>query len=138
MRKYYDETNEEYERGYRAGRREALRNLDESNNKVLTVEEVNDIIRKMSKKYKYFYPGEQQNGFLTLNADLKSSGGLYFYPERNKNKDGSYNLGITGHFSSRGDIADLRVFKAYANQANLLADMWKEIESMNITFTKDE
>lgn len=30
MRKYYDDFNEDYERGYKDGRREALRRLDES------------------------------------------------------------------------------------------------------------
>lgn len=30
MRKYYNDFNEEYERGYEAGRRAAMRNLDES------------------------------------------------------------------------------------------------------------
>lgn len=32
MRRYYDDVNEEYERGYEAGRRAAMRNLDESDN----------------------------------------------------------------------------------------------------------
>ena len=137
MRKYYDETNEEYERGYSAGRREALRCLDESNSKIFTVDEVNEILYKMSKKYKYFYPREKKNGFITLQSDFNSSG-LYFFIERDRNKDGSHNLGIAGHFSSRGDVADLRVFNAYVNDAKRLSDMWKEIESMNITFTKDE
>ena len=47
MRKYYDDFNEEYERGYRAGRREALR-LDESKSSD------EDIIVAL-KGFRYFY-----------------------------------------------------------------------------------
>ena len=135
MRKYYNEFNEEYERGYRAGRREALR---ESKDDFLSFEEVNDIIFKTAKKYGL--KATRHNSKELYSINIEHVGNLHFYSDKDltsmdlTERSIVCTVSIEGAFNSGSNEKDIRRFADKIKQINAILNVWKELDSIDLTY----
>lgn len=92
MRKYYNEFNEDYERGYRAGRREALRNLNEIKFTdadafikeypfLKDYKEVYSKVFKIAKKYGFVFDVDREGHFCLNDGSHKPNVDMVFTHE---------------------------------------------------------
>lgn len=107
MRKYYNEFNEEYERGYRAGRREALRRLDESDNEENLIEVNGKKVKPSELHAGYFMKGNKIVVRNHTNSDGDSVGDVtYIIKDYDINHSGrivvTYEESWTGSDSFKG------------------------------------
>lgn len=139
MRKYYDDVNEEYERGFRAGRREAMR-MSESFDDLLTFEEVNDIIVKTAKKHGLKATRHSPDDLYSI--DIRDVGRLDFYPSMNLDnfKKGdthiNYDVEIKGYFNSGTSLEDFHEFESSVDKINRIVAVWNDLKSINLSFSK--
>lgn len=149
MRKYYDDFNEDYEKGFEDGRKEFL---EESNNDILSEEEVKDIIYETAKKYglavksnkhyNYYYVRiyvrDEKFGGIEIRYDIANDVPLKKWDKNNsRHTNPELKLAIEGYLEQKDDKT-LRDFELLAKQLNPLLKFWKELESMRLRFYKNQ
>lgn len=70
MRRYYDDFNEEYERGYEAGRREALRELDEETENEETKTKMSKLFKIIKSKVEELNKGNIDRGYKSMDVKM--------------------------------------------------------------------